>query len=70
MLLWEKAPTAVPSGAEAIECCISRSHGRFDICVTSGWSQEISLQGGELSSSVDLEGFFLSLFLTWCYCSK
>lgn len=61
---------AVPSGAEAIECWFSRSDGRFDICVTSGCSQEISLKGGELSSSVDLAEGLLLLFLTWCYCSE
>ena len=59
----EKAPKAVPSGAEAIEHCFSRSDGRFDICVASGWSQEISLKEGELSSSVDLEEvFFVVVF--------
>lgn len=59
----EKAPKAAPSGAEAIECCFSRSDGRFDICAASSWSQEISLKEGELSSSVDLEeGVFVVVF--------
>lgn len=57
----EKAPMAVPSSAEAIEHCFSRSDGRFDICAASGQSQEISLKG-QLSSSVDLKEGFLLLF--------
>lgn len=56
----KKALKAVPSGAEAIECCFSRSDRRFDICLGSGWSWEISLREEELPSSVDLEeGLFV-----------
>lgn len=58
----EKAPAVVTSGVEAIQHRSSGPDGRSDICVARGWSLEISLKGGGLSSSGALGEWFCCCF--------